>query len=87
MSCTSGNATKLFRPRADNTVMKTKQIAFEILDVGLGWPIQLTQTGANLFSVSYGAQVKKELSYEQAAEELGACIMHGLACQGRIEND
>ena len=39
------------------------------------------------FRVTYGMQVKNELSYNEAASELGACIMHRAACEGLLNND
>lgn len=39
-----------------------------------------------LFSVTYGLQVSSRMTYIRAAAELGACIMHHLACEGAINN-
>ena len=50
-----------------------------------GYPIKLEQAGKNKFSVSYGADVRKG-DYECAAKDLGAAIMHALACEGRLDN-
>lgn len=46
----------------------------------------LSQQGSNNFTVTYGKQARAELNYEQAALELGACIMHALACDGKLDN-
>lgn len=39
------------------------------------------------FRVSYGLQVREDLTYDQAAKELGAALMHHAACEGRLNND
>lgn len=49
--------------------------------------IELLQTGRDRFAVRYGAMKRSGLSYEQAAAELGACIMHNCACAGLIKSD
>lgn len=48
--------------------------------------IELHQQGRDRFSVRYGLQFKDGLSYGAAAKELGACIMHDLACDGLLDN-
>ncbi len=48
--------------------------------------IKLTQEGVDNFSVTSGLQTKAKLSYSQAAEELGECIMFHLACEGQLDN-
>ena len=53
---------------------------------GLAWPISLVQTGKDSFTVTYGMHVVKRLNYGLAAIELGACIMHALACDGKLDN-
>ncbi len=50
------------------------------------WPITLEQAASGAFRVTYGKQVKSGLSYEAAAAEYGACIMHALACEGKLDN-
>jgi len=50
------------------------------------YPIRLEQTGKDNFIVTYGLQVKDHLTYGQAAKELGCCIMHALACDGKLDN-
>lgn len=47
--------------------------------------IELQQTGFDRFTVVYGLQVKRNLSYAQAAAELGACIMHYQCCEGHLD--
>lgn len=46
--------------------------------------LALDVRGADDFSVCYGLQVKHGLSYSEAATELGACLMHALACEGKL---
>lgn len=48
--------------------------------------IQLRQNGIDNFEVRYGKQVKTKLTYGEACAELGAVIMHSLACDGLIDN-
>lgn len=48
--------------------------------------IKLEQAGIQNFIVTYGQQVTKNLRYPEACAELGACIMHALACAGRLDN-
>lgn len=50
-----------------------------------GFKIEMTQQAGGLFRVRYGMQVRKDLNYTTAAEELGHCIMHALCCEGKIE--
>jgi hypothetical protein len=51
------------------------------------FPIKLEQNRKTLkFKVTYGLQIKDGLSYEKAALELGACIMHAAACNGKLDN-
>jgi hypothetical protein len=48
--------------------------------------ITLHQAGVDRFRVTYGSQVKSNLTYAEAALELGACIMHAAACSGTLDN-
>lgn len=50
------------------------------------YPIKLEQTGVNSFTVTYGLRIKKHLTYTDAASELGSCIMHAAACDGKLDN-
>ncbi len=50
------------------------------------WPVRLIQNGVDSFTVTYGKQTKSKLNYAQAALEYGACIMHALACEGKLDN-
>lgn len=56
------------------------------LPISPAYPPTLYQTGFDKFAVRYGLQLKEGLSYAEAAAELGACIMHALACEGRLDN-
>jgi len=60
------------------------RVCFQLTDTA--YPIQLTQQARNRFSVRYGLQVKERLTYNQAATELGACIMHAAACVDKLDN-
>lgn len=50
--------------------------------------IVVEQSGAKkgLFRVSYGLQVRDNLTYAQCAKELGECILHDLSCEGIVNN-
>lgn len=48
--------------------------------------IKLTQQGKDKFTVQYGKQVCKGLTYGRAASELGGAIMHALACNDKLDN-
>ena len=50
-----------------------------------GYEITLQQNSKGEFIVSYGYQQYKTDSYKQAAKEIGVCILHALACEGKIE--
>jgi hypothetical protein len=51
-----------------------------------GFEIRLTQQGVDRFTVTYGKQVRDGLCYEEAASELGSCLMHAAACEGKLDN-
>ncbi len=53
---------------------------------GFSFPIKLEQRGKDDFRVTYGKQVRDRLCYADAASELGASIMHALACEGNLDN-
>ena len=36
------------------------------------------------FALVYGLQLTATLTYAQAAQELGECLMHALSCQGAM---
>lgn len=62
----------------------TTRICHEVTD--LDSPVQLAQTGIDRFTVTYGKQIKTGLTYNEAASEYGACIMHSAACAGKLDN-
>jgi len=43
--------------------------------------------GKRLFNVTYGQSAYVGLSYAEAAETLGECVFHALACDGKINNE
>ena len=60
------------------------QVCFEL--TGGAFPIRLTQTGMRSFTVQYGKQIERGLSYSTAAAKLGQAIMHAAACDGKLDN-
>ena len=51
-----------------------------------GFPITV-ERGERTYRVKYGAHVVSRLSYVEAAHELGECIFHALACEGKTLED
>jgi hypothetical protein len=51
-----------------------------------GYEITLSQKGKDNFAVQYGKLYTGFLPYHEAALELGACIMHALACDSKLDN-
>ena len=51
------------------------------------FPIKIEQDARRKFTVSYGLQVKRGLSYEAAAREFGECMFHCLACDSKLDNE
>ena len=51
--------------------------------------IELCQdkTKKALFTVRYGLQIKTDLTYTEAAKELGQCIFHALSCESVLNNN
>lgn len=49
--------------------------------------VTITQKGKNKFTVQYGQQITKNLTYEEAAKEMGQCLMHSMVCAGWIESN
>lgn len=52
----------------------------------LAYPITVERE-KRAYRVKYGARVVGGLSYEEAAHELGECIFHALACEGKTLED
>jgi hypothetical protein len=48
--------------------------------------VRLLQFGRDDFTVVYGLQIKSGLNYTDAAYEFGCCVMHALACDGKLDN-
>jgi hypothetical protein len=46
-----------------------------------------SESGKRLFTVTYGLQQKKGLTYAQACTEIGAAILHDACCQGNASNE
>lgn len=42
---------------------------------------------ADEFAVSYGAQYHAGMTYDEAAAELGACLMHAATCAGLMDSE
>lgn len=56
-------------------------------DTIAGFKISLSQhKTTKRFKVEYGEQVQSNLSYSDAAKELGYHIMHALACESNLDN-
>lgn len=48
--------------------------------------VEISQQSVNRFTVTYGKHVRKGLSYAQAAQELGACLLHSACCAGTFDS-
>lgn len=48
--------------------------------------ITMYQKKADCFTVVYGMQINTDLTYAEAATQYGECIMHALACDGKLDN-
>lgn len=46
----------------------------------------LQQDGIDNFTVIYGKQVSRGLSYASAGAEFGLCVMHAAACNSNLDN-
>jgi hypothetical protein len=53
-----------------------------------GFEIKIEQSRkkGRLFTVTYGAQVKENLTYEEACKNYGSCIFHALSLDYKIDN-
>lgn len=54
------------------------------LEMPLVFDIKVEQSAHGKFRVTYGKQVRRDLDYVEAAHELGECIFHALACEGKV---
>ena len=52
----------------------------------MAYPIKLEQLARDKFRVTYGNEVKGPLTYDEAARELGASMMHAAALDGRLDS-
>lgn len=68
--------------------MTRAKVCFELKDGPFSYAdgVVLIQNGIDNFTVKYGKSVKAGLSYNKAALNLGASIMHALACEGKLDN-
>lgn len=57
---------------------------FELNNFSIKLEQHETQNPKATFKVTYGLQVRSNLEYGQAAKELGECIFHALACDGKL---
>lgn len=60
---------------------------FQVFEIEIGFKIRLFQTGKDRWLVEYGKQKIRCIDYSRAAHELGACIMHALTSEGKINNE
>ena len=49
--------------------------------------VEQSESTKGRFKVTYGLQVKNDLTYSEAAQELGFCIFHNLACESKLDNE
>jgi hypothetical protein len=56
------------------------------LVVKLEQHVHCEQCQAPAFTVKYGQEAIRDLNYDQAADKLGASVMHALACLGLVDN-
>lgn len=48
--------------------------------------VQQSESGRKLFTVTYGLQQHKGLTYAEACDEIGQCILHYACCLGVADN-
>ena len=71
-------------PSKGKPPMPVKLLCIEYTDGD--YPVRLVQTGFDRFTVEYGKQVKRTMSYAEAGAEFGLCCMHSAACAGKLDN-
>ena len=54
-------------------------------NTALAFPVKLEMLHSGRFRVTYGQQIRTNLTYAEAAKELGECIMHALGCDGAFD--
>lgn len=52
-----------------------------------GLKVSIKQQSKERFAIQYGLSLKTGLSWESAAFELGLCILHGLQCAGKLDEE
>ena len=54
-----------------------------------GFPVRIYQNEKRngSFAVQYGKQMDHHLSYSDACSKLGEALLHGLACEGLVDNE
>jgi hypothetical protein len=57
-----------------------------ICDRRVDLAVSLMQIGVDKFTVTYGSETTRVLTYVEAAKEYGLCVMHALACEGKLDN-
>lgn len=62
------------------TIRTEKAAGFEL-------KIEQREDRRGRFRITYGAQVRDDLSYVEAAHEYGECLFHALACDGVLNNE
>lgn len=73
------------RENRHKTQMKKPLLQITGIAINDGYVIQLHQVSKTRYLVSYGQQVKTNLTWQEAATELGNCIFHQLECNGKIQ--
>jgi hypothetical protein len=59
---------------------------YELPELAFG--VKIEQRGENgLFRITYGKQVRENLTYADACHEFGECVFHALACDGKLGNN
>ncbi len=60
---------------------------YRIDDLAFPIVIEQAETKGLLFTVRYGSQVKRGLTYAEACTEIGASMLHALCCDGLASNE
>lgn len=47
--------------------------------------VNLFATAENTYTVTYGLEIKRGLDLEETIQRVGSCIMHALACAGKLD--
>jgi hypothetical protein len=51
----------------------------------LPFQVRVEQAANGGFRVTYGAQVKRDLTCSEATKEFGECVFHALQCVGKLD--